>query len=150
MSQSQYLILYIDNHCFAVNINNIEDVIKQNRKTPVPLAYDNIGGVLNLRGYIVTEISVSKSLGIQQKSKETGYAVVINYKQELYSLAFERVGDVIEIENAQIAPLPETIQECWRQLSKGVYRLKNKLVVILDLELFVDSLLDRNQKSMGA
>ena len=142
MSKSQYLILNIDQHYFAVNVNTIEDVIKQNKKTAVPLSSSNIGGVLNLRGYIVTEINVAQTLGIRSAQNNDGFAVVINRKDELYSLAFDNIGDVIEIAFSEIAPLPETIQKSWHQLSKGVYRQDDKLVVILDLVLFVESLLE--------
>lgn len=142
MSQSQYLVLYIGKHCFATNVYNIEDVIKQNRKTPVPLSADNIGGVLNLRGYIVTEINVAKTLSIPSEKHNNGFSVVINRKDELYSLAFDRIGDVIEIDSSDIAPLPETVQKNWHQLSKGVYGLEEQLLVILDLELFITNFLE--------
>lgn len=134
---SQYLILHIGAHYFAVNVGNITDVIKQSRKTPVPLANKNISGVLNLRGHIVTEIDVATTLGIQRHNRDKGLAVVINREDELYSFVFDGIGDVVEIAFAAIDPLPETVQKTWHTLSKGVYKMADKLVVILDLTAFV-------------
>ena len=145
-NNSQHLILNIDTHYFAVKVENIEDVIKTDSKTPVPLSKNNINGLLNLRGYIVTEINVSKTLGIDREQDDGGFAVVINRNDELYSLAFDGIGDVIEIGFSQIEPLPETVQKNWHKVAKGVYRLDNKLAVILDLDLFVESLIDKSGK----
>lgn len=126
----------------------MQDVIKLSKKTPVPLSQKNISGLLNLRGHIVTEINVSQTLGLKEKVK-SGFAVVINRDDELYSLAFEGIGDVIEISFSEIEPLPETVQKNWHQLAKGVYRMGDKLIVILDLELFVDLLIDKEVKEAG-
>lgn len=148
MTNSQYLIFNIDSHYFAASLSNMQDVIKLSKKTPVPLSQKNISGLLNLRGHIVTEINVSQTLGLKEKVK-SGFAVVINRDDELYSLAFEGIGDVIEISFSEIEPLPETVQKNWHQLAKGVYRMGDKLIVILDLELFVDLLIDKEVKEAG-
>ena len=142
MTNSQYLILNIDDHNFAAKVSNIEDVIQLSKTTPVPLSKDTIGGLLNLRGHIVTEIDVSKTLGIDTEVKD-GYAVVITTPQdEFYSLSFEGIGDVIEIGFSDIEPLPETVQKSWHSVSKGVYRNDDQLIVILDLDMFIDHLID--------
>jgi purine-binding chemotaxis protein CheW len=147
---SQYLILNIGPHHFAVNVGNITDVIKQSRKTPVPLASKNIAGVLNLRGHIVTEIDVATTLDIPHPKKENGFAVVINKEEELYSFVFDQIGDVMEIGFSQIAPLPETVQKDWHHLSKGVYKLADKLVVILDLAAFVEAAIPAEADSLAS
>ena len=96
---SQYLILNIGAHSFAVPVMNIQDVIKSINKTPVPLSKANINGLLNLRGHIVTEIDVAKTLGIEGRKHDSknDFAVVVDIKDEFYSFAFDGIGDVIEI-----------------------------------------------------
>ncbi|MDP7143039.1 MAG: chemotaxis protein CheW [Alphaproteobacteria bacterium] len=136
----QYLILNIDAHYFAVSVKNIQDVIRENKKTPVPLSKDNINGVLNLRGHIVTEIDVAQSLGLSKATDRgagDGFAVVVNVDGEAYSFRFGGVGDVIEIETDQIDPLPETLQKSWHRVAVGVYRMPEHLVVLLDLDMLI-------------
>ncbi len=135
----QYLVLNIGPHYFAVNVQNIEDVIKSGKTTPVPLSKDNINGLLNLRGHIVTEINVAKTLNIDSQSKnEDCYTVVINIKNEFYSLSFGGIGDVIKISPDDIHHLPETVQKEWHYVSKGVHRLSEHILVILDLNLLIE------------
>lgn len=136
---NKYLVLNIGTHYFAANVHEIEDVIRTIRTTPVPLAKDNIKGLLNLRGHIVTEINVSKILGIENISKNpNAYTVVVIIKGEFYSLSFEGIGDVIEIKPTEIHPLPDTVEKKWHYVSKGVHRLPEHLLVLLDLNLLID------------
>ena len=137
MNKTLYLIVSIGKHFFATRVDNVEDVIRQGKITKVRLANENIEGLLNLRGHIVTQISVAKTLGIERSNPEKGFAIVIMLKGEFYSLTFDKIGDVIEIADNDIAPIPETVKKSWHQLSKGVYRLHDKLLVLLDLEAFI-------------
>ena len=135
----QFLILNIGPHNFAVNVYNIQDVIRQRATTPVPLSKDNINGLMNLRGHIVTEINVAHSMKIiEHEVQKDGFAVVTMIEDEFYSLLFGGIGDVIEIKPEQIDPLPETIQKSWHQVSAGVHQLSDRLLVILDLKTLVD------------
>lgn len=137
------LIVNIGHHYFGAIIDNIQDVIQRNPTTPVPLAPDNIIGLLNLRGHIVTEIDVARTLGIGDIGQDTmknGYAIVISKENEMYSLVFEDVGDVIDIPAAQIEKLPETIERKWFSVSRGVYRMGKRLVVLLDFNMMIDHL----------
>ncbi len=138
---NQYLVLNIGPHYFAVNVQNIEDVMKGGKTTPVPLSKNNINGLLNLRGHIVTEINVAKTLNINSPSENTVFFnVVINVKNEFYSLSFEGIGDVINILPDDIQNLPETVQKEWRYITKGVHRLPEHILVILDLNLLIETI----------
>ena len=142
------LIVNIGAHYFGTIIDNIQDVIQRNPTTPVPLAPDNIIGLLNLRGHIVTEIDVARTLEIEDESgieAEKGYSVVINKENEMYSLVFEEVGDVVDIPYSSIEKLPDTIQKKWFTVSKGVYRMDEKLIVLLDFNLLIDHLTPDSQ-----
>jgi purine-binding chemotaxis protein CheW len=140
---SRILITNIGDHYFGAAIDEIHDVIQRQRTTQVPLTRPNIIGLLNLRGHIVTEIDMAKTLEIDvdlDNQKQGEYSIVISYENELYSLAFDGIGDVINIQNTAIEHLPETINRRWHSMSKGVYRLPDKLLVILDLKTIIGEL----------
>ncbi len=148
---AQYLILNIGDHYFAASVANIQDVIKSPKKTPVPLSKENISGVLNLRGHIVTEINVAKMLGIKDKENiQNGYAVVVTVRDEFYSLAFEGIGNVIEIKPTDIDPLPETVQKKWHQMARGVHQTPEHLIVILDPALMINMITSEDDAAKTA
>lgn len=137
------LVANIGDHYFGLTIDNIQDVIKCSPTTHVPLAPDNIVGLLNLRGHIVTEIDIAKTLAVEsevRKRTEECFSVVINKNNEMYSLVFEGVGDVVDISESEIEALPFTINKKWFSLSKGVYRMDDVLLVILDFDLLIDNI----------
>lgn len=149
---SQFLILNIGPHHFAADVRHIQDVIKRRQTTRVPLAKPHIVGLLNLRGHIVTEISVARTLGIKERKMAAGegFTVVINRNEELYSLLFDGIGDVIEINPSDIEPLPETVERRWHQISRGVHRLEDKLLVILDFSLLMGLMAEEDHSSVPA
>lgn len=137
------LILNIGNHYFGAPIESIQDVIQRNPTTPVPLTPPNIIGLLNLRGHIVTEIDVAYTLGIHNRdwlAGNNGYSIVINRGGEMYSLVFEGIGDVVDVMDSSIERLPDTINRKWFSISRGVCRMGDKLVVLLDFNLMIDHL----------
>ena len=135
---TQYLVFNIASHYFAANVLQIDDVIRSKKTTTVPLSRKNITGLSNLRGHIVTEINVEKTLNIKRMNNCDGsYSVVTHIEQEFYSLTFDGIDDVINIPNNKIDPLPETVQKKWHFVSHGVFQDKNNLIVLLDFPLFI-------------
>lgn len=137
------LIVHIGSYYFGAPIEKIQDVIQRSPTTPVPLAPDNIIGLLNLRGHIVTEIDVAHTLGIDapglSRSSE-GYSIVIDHGGEMYSLVFEGIGDVIDVERDHIEKIPDTVSRSWLELTEGVIRMGSQLVVILDFDRLIQHL----------
>lgn len=137
------LIVNVGDHYFGAIIDSIEDIIQRNPTTPVPLSDENVIGVLNLRGHIVTEIDIAKVLGVDKECEikyDQGFSIVVDKGDEMFSLLFEGVGDVIDIKSSDIEPLPATINLNWLHMSKGVYRMEEKLIVILDFNQLIDSI----------
>ena len=143
-SQSvKVLILNIGQRYFGAFIDNVQDVIKRSETTAVPLTPSHIVGLLNLRGHIVTEIDVADTLELKDEwgsAESEGYAIVVNSGEEMYSMVFEGIGDVIDIPQSEIEKLPDTVSKKWGSVSRGVYRMEEKLVVLLDFSLLLEDL----------
>lgn len=140
IEEIKLLIVNIGPYYFGAPIDRIQDVIQRNPTTPVPLAPENIIGLLNLRGHIVTEIDVARTLGIQARSlhdSNHGYSIVINFDGEMYSLVFEGIGDVIDIPTDQIEKIPDTVERSWLELTNGVIRMGAQLVILLDFDRLI-------------
>ena len=143
------LIVNIGDHYFGAVIDEIEDVINRLPTTPVLMASQNIIGVLNLRGHIVTEIDVAHTLGLSHETKiapNKGYSVVINKNNEMYSLVFEGLDEVIEVPTEKLERLPAHVNKDWHGISKGVYRLNEKLLVVLDMYALIDSITPKKKE----
>lgn len=129
-----FLTVVIAEQKFGIPILQIQDVLGEQSVTCVPLAPPEVAGSLNLRGRIVTAIDVRQRLDIEPgQSHERKMSVVVEHENELYSLIIDRVGDVIRLDNKNFENNPATLNAVWREISAGIYRLENELLVILDV-----------------
>lgn len=144
-NSKEFLTIIIAGQRFGIPILQIQDVLRQQKITRIPLAPEEIAGSLNLRGRIVTAIDVRRRLGIQTVDdlNET-MSVVVEHGVELYSLIIDHVGDVLHLSDEQFEKNPATLDPVWRDISVGIYRLDGELLVILDIPKLIESLNNMN------
>ena len=119
---------------FGVPVAVIQDILAPTKVAHVPLTSDDIKGVINLRGRIVTVIDLSCRLKMSSTlDSQSAMNVVVEFRGESYSLLVERVGDVISIPVKKFEKNPPTLQMEIARFSKGIYRLQDKLLVVLDV-----------------
>lgn len=136
-----YLTILIAGQRFGIPVLQVQDVLRQQTITRVPLAAPEIAGSLNLRGRIVTAIDVRKRLRIEdRKGGKPPMSVVVEHRNELYSLIIDDVGDVITLDNDLIEKNPGTLDTTWRDVSVGIYQLEQELLVIMDVTKLLDSM----------
>jgi purine-binding chemotaxis protein CheW len=130
-----FVTVTIGNQLFGIPVLQVQDVFVPVSVTAVPLAPPEVGGVLNLRGRIVTVIDMRKRLGLPNRERQgAALAIGIERSGEHYGLLIDDVGDVLELDPNDIEPVPQTLDTKWRTISKGVYRLENSLLVVLDVD----------------
>ena len=138
----EFLTIIIGDQIFGIPILQVQDVLGPQKVTRVPLAPRAIAGSLNLRGRIVTAIDVRACLGmppLEQTGKQA-MSVVEEYSGELYSLMIDKVGDVLSLPARDFEKSPPTLDAQWRSVCSGIYRLKDSLLVVLDVPGLLDGL----------
>jgi len=53
MGVRQYVSFNLDNEKYAVDINNVEEIIRYTEVTHVPRAPDFVEGIINIRGKVI-------------------------------------------------------------------------------------------------
>jgi purine-binding chemotaxis protein CheW len=137
----EFLTIMIGDQIFGIPILQVQDVLGPQKVTRVPLAPRAVAGSLNLRGRIVTAIDVRACLGMPPIEK-TGLdmSVVVENGGELYSLMIDRVGDVMSLPARDFEKSPPTLDPQWRGVCQGIYRLKDRLLVVLDVPRLLEGL----------
>ena len=134
-----YVTVTISDQMFGVPVRLIADVFAPRAITQVPLARAEVAGVLNLRGRILTVIDVRARLGLEcEPIQEGAMAIGIEKNGESFGLLVNAVGEVVTIDAAQIQSAPANLAQHWRSVSSGVYRLKEDLLVLLDVDRLLD------------
>ena len=138
---NDFLTIFIGGQMFGIPILQVQDVLGEQKVTRIPLAPHQVAGALNLRGRIVTAINVRTCLGLPpETNKAKDMSVVVENNHELYSLNIDSVGDVLSLYEEDYESTPATLDPIWRSVSLGVYRLKGKLLVILDVPKLLNTL----------
>ena len=121
---------------YAISVLDVQEVIKPQSVTKVPSAPAYIQGLINLRGQIVTAISLKSMFGLDtsaDKDNENYMNIIVRYGESLYSLVVDEIMDVIDVDDKTFESTPDTIDVKVRSLISGVYKLDTNLLMLLDL-----------------
>jgi purine-binding chemotaxis protein CheW len=130
----EFVTMRIGGQLFGISVMAVQDVIRKQRVTAVPHSAAIVAGVLNLRGRIVTAIDMRCRLGLETYPEpDKIMKVVVEYQHELFALMVDAVGDVLTLSLSQIERSPANLNESWKQVSAGVYKLEKELLVVLDI-----------------
>jgi len=135
----QFATFYLDKLLFGVEVEKVQEVIRYQEMTRVPLAASGVTGLINLRGQIVTALDLRRRLEMPQREGERlPMNVVVRTGEEAVSLLVDEIGDVLEVEDQTFEAPPETLQGVARELIRGAYKLKDRLLLVLDTEKTVN------------
>lgn len=132
-AEQQLVAVRIANQTCGIPVLLVRDVLGDQRVAPIPLTPPEIAGSLNLRGRIVTAISVRRKLGLPAPEHGESMAVVVEYDRELYALLVDYVAEVISVEAGTLKPNPSNLTRTWATVSAGIYPLESCLLVVLDV-----------------
>ncbi|MDR3460041.1 MAG: chemotaxis protein CheW [Verrucomicrobiae bacterium] len=135
----QFCTFFVNGLFFGVEVLKVQEVIRYQGMTRVPLAPATIQGLINLRGQIVTAIDLRRRLELPPRDAEQlPMNVVVRSEDGAVSLLVDEIGDVVEIQDDIFEHPPETLKGVARELVQGVYKLKAQLLLILDTEKTVN------------
>lgn len=130
---NQYVSFLVDGQLLGVPVNAVQEVLNPQIIARTPKAKPEIAGLLNLRGQIVTAVDLRKRLGLPPLEEgKTSMNVVVRYNEESYSLLVDEVGEVINVYGETLQPPPHTLDSHWKNVTSGVFRLEDRLFVILN------------------
>ena len=137
-ASQQFCTFYLGDHCFGLDVLQVQEIVTQQAMTRVPLAHPMIRGLINLRGQIVTAIDLRCRLELPPLCAERAPVnIVVQTDDGAVSLLVDEIGDVLEVTAEQFERPPETLQGVARELTRGVYKLPDRLLVILDTDRVV-------------
>jgi len=141
----EFISFRVAGQLLGIPVQMVQEVLTAQRITRVPLAPPEVAGFLNLRGQIVTAVDLRARLDL--KPREPGATVmnvVVQDEEELFSLLVDEVGDVIEVSRDIFEEPPATLDERWRESCDGVYRLKEELLVAVNVPALLNVQRGRN------
>jgi len=118
---------------FGVPITHILEIVGSARPQPVPLAPPYVGGLVHYRGDVLTTVSLRHLLALPPKEGAQDI-LVLESAGGCFGLLVDSVGEVLTVSSADHEPNPSTLDQRRKNLFAGAYKLKDKLLVMLDPE----------------
>lgn len=132
---NQLCTFFVDNLFFGVDVLNVQEVLRFQHMTRVPRAPQVIEGLINLRGQIVTALDMRRRLHLSPRAEnETPMNVVIRRTDGVVSLLVDEIGDVLQVDAANYDEPPNNLDSETRKIVKSVYKLNDRLLLVLDEE----------------
>jgi purine-binding chemotaxis protein CheW len=131
----QFCTFYLKDQFFGVPVQQVQEVIRYQEMTRVPLVPAVIRGLINLRGQIVMAVDLRRRFGMEDRpDSELPMNVVVRTDDGAVSFLVDEIGDVLEAEEQNFERPPETLSKQARELVRGVYKLQDRLMLVLDSE----------------
>ena len=135
----EFVSITIAGQLFGIPVLQVQDVLGPQRITRIPLAPPEVAGSLNLRGHIVTAIDLRTRLRLPPLAEgQSGMSVVVDHRGELYSIMVDAVGEVLSLGAETAERNPPTLDPVWREVSGGIHRLDDTLLIVLDVARVLD------------
>lgn len=135
----RFCTFYLGDLFLGIPVTRVQEVIRYQERTRVPLVSAVIHGLINLRGEIVTTIDLRHRLELAPRADDDEpINVVVRHEDGVVSLLVDEIGDVFEVTDQDFEPLPPTLQGSYRQFVRGIYKLDGRLLLILDTEGLLD------------
>jgi purine-binding chemotaxis protein CheW len=136
---TQFATFFIGDLFFGIDVLNVQEVLRHQEMTRVPLAAEVIRGLINLRGQIVTAVDMRGRLELPPRQEAAhSMNMVVRTQEGAVSLLVDEIGDVLEMDASNYEPPPDNLSPVARSLIRGIFKLKDRLLLVLDTERAVD------------
>ncbi|MDP9431308.1 MAG: chemotaxis protein CheW [Actinomycetota bacterium] len=139
MPQSQFSTFTVHGHLFGVQVEAVQEVIRYQVLTRVPLAPPSVGGLMNLRGQVITAVDLRCRLGFPtREGDDLPMNVVVRTEEGAVTLLVDKIGDVVDVSLDSYEPIPDTLLGTAAELIKGAYKLQGQLLLELNVARAVE------------
>jgi purine-binding chemotaxis protein CheW len=136
----QLATFWLDGDLYGVEVAHVQEVLKSQGLTRVPLAPNAVAGLINLRGQVVTAIELRERLGRPPRPEGTdAVVIVVRLHGEAVSLLVDQIADVVDVDAADFETPPDTLDGQARELIRGAYKLHGQLLLALDVQKAVSA-----------
>ena len=130
---TQLSTFHVGKYLFGVDVALVQEIVRLQTITPVPLSAPEITGLINLRGEVLTAIDLRTRLGLPPADTDREpINVVVRVDDEPVSLHVDEIGGVVEVSQVPFETTPPTVGPRVRELLLGAYTLPDRLLLSLD------------------
>jgi purine-binding chemotaxis protein CheW len=130
---------YVGKYFFGIEVVRVQEVLRSQKMTMVPLAPAVIEGLINLRGQIVPALDMRRRLQLEPRAPDSvPMNVIVRTEEGAVSLIVDDIGDVLDLDPENIEQPPDNLAPEADGIIQSVYKLKDSLLLLLDTDSTID------------
>jgi purine-binding chemotaxis protein CheW len=136
--EESYFSVFANGVAFGLSVLHAQTIFRITSVTPIPLGPADIIGLVNLRGRIVTAVSLRRRLGLPFDEVKNSLAIGIEHKGENFALIVDEVGDVLSLDASMKVQIPAHFDPARSRFMAGLYKVGNLLIPALNINALFD------------
>ena len=118
-----------------MDILAVREIIRIVEITAIPSAPTFVEGIINLRGRVIPIIDIKKRFNLQSETQDDDMRIVIiEIAGTTVGIIVDAVKEVLRIPADAVEPAPELASGIDEEYIRGVGKLDDRLLILLDLE----------------
>jgi purine-binding chemotaxis protein CheW len=119
---------------YGVDIAQVQEINRMVTITRVPRAPQFMEGVINLRGQLIPIIDLRTRFGMERAERTKNTRIVVTeVGSKRLGMVVDSVSEVLRIPVEQIEDAPELVAGVDTEYIRGVGKLDDRLIIMLDL-----------------
>ena len=125
----------LDREEYGVDVRQVQEIRRVGEITAVPRAPEFVRGVINLRGRILPVLDLKRKLGLGEVAiGRTARIVVVRVQDRVLGLLVDGASQVLKVPVSRVEPPPEEVVERGGDYIRGVAKLEDRLIILIDIE----------------
>lgn len=141
--EEKYLMFFLNTEYYGIPILKVNEIIGLMEVTHVPRTPDFMKGVINLRGKIIPIIDLRLKFNMPERAYDEQTCIIIveipiQGHTSFVGIIVDKVAEVVNIQNVDIELPPQYGQECENEFLTGIGKVKDKVIMLLEIESIIN------------
>jgi len=135
----QYLAFHLSDEEYALDITQINEIIKVREFTDIPRAPEFVMGIISLRGVVVPVFDLRRRLNLGgSELMPSSRIVVCSLNDTTVGLLVDSINQVINLVDEDVEPPPGVLSGLDREMVAGIGRYQKRMIILLNLPRVLD------------
>ena len=143
MAEEQLVTFSLGSEEFGVDIMLVQEIIRITPITRVPNSPPYVEGVINLRGNVIPVVSLRNRFGMEPvEDTDLSRIIVLQVENKVFGIRVDAVTEVLRLNDTSIEPPPPVALGMDSHYIRGVGKIGERLLILLDLEHIIGGEVD--------
>ena len=138
IGELEFLEFTLNENHYGINVARIREILQYQEVTPVPNASSAIEGIFMPRDVVMTIVNLKRNFSMKEND-EKGIFIITSINGVDIAFHVDKVVGIQRIVMSEIIEPDATVNTDESGVTKGVVKLDDRLIVLLDFEKIVAS-----------